>query len=179
MRSRFPTLGQLSREDASGDEGKARVSSSDREQASRDCAAEQGAVQHAHLRGWRRHLCNTMGAMGLVLALLGAILPIMPTTPFLLLAAACFLRSSPRLHARLIANPTFGPYIEQWQCDHTLPRRIKRRAYLLLLFSFSISLIWIEPRAAKIGVALFGLLLTAALAAVPCTRAGHEVERLR
>ena len=109
----------------------------------------------------------------------GAVLPIVPTTPFLLLAASCFLRTSPRLHAKLLANPTFGPYIEQWQHDHTVPRHAKRRGYLLIVISFAISISWIEPVGVKIGVGLFGLLLLACLAWVPPTPRGREVDRLR
>lgn len=81
--------------------------------------------------GW---LCAALGA-------LGAFLPVLPTTPFLLLATACFLRSSPRLHARLLANERFGPYLRQWEQDRSVPRSAKHRAYALVALTFAVSIL--------------------------------------
>jgi uncharacterized membrane protein YbaN (DUF454 family) len=68
--------------------------------------------------GW---LCVGLGAIGVVL-------PVLPTTPFLLLAAACFARSSPRLYRRLLASRTFGPTIRRWQETRSISRRTKMTA---------------------------------------------------
>ena len=59
------------------------------------------------------------------LATLGAFLPLLPTTPFLLLAVGCFARSSPRLHRKLMEHPTFGPLIRDWNEHRTIPLRAK------------------------------------------------------
>lgn len=69
------------------------------------------------------------------LAILGVILPILPTTPFLLVAAACFAKSSPRLQKRLLANKTFGPLIHEWQQHRSIPRKAKRIALLTMVLS--------------------------------------------
>ena len=74
--------------------------------------------------------------------MVGAFFPVLPTTPFLLLAAACFARSSPALHKRLLGNRIFGPYIAQWQRDHTIPRDAKRKAYTVVVLTFALS-IWL------------------------------------
>ena len=73
-----------------------------------------------------------LGFLFLALAVVGAFLPVLPTTPFLLVAAACFARSSPAFHRRLLANRVFGPYLVQWQHDHSVPREAKRKAYEVL-----------------------------------------------
>ncbi len=69
------------------------------------------------------------------LAILGVILPILPTTPFLLVAAACFARSSPAMQRRLLANKTFGPMIHDWQKHRSIPRKAKRIALLTMILS--------------------------------------------
>ena len=73
-------------------------------------------------------LCG--GYLSLGLAVIGAILPLMPTTIFLLIAAWCFGRSSPALRAKLLANPRFGPMLRNWQEHGSISRRAKRAALL-------------------------------------------------
>lgn len=63
------------------------------------------------------------GAVGLALA--GAVLPLLPTTPFLLVAAWAFARSSPRLDAWLRAHPRLGPPLAAWEARRAIPRRAK------------------------------------------------------
>jgi uncharacterized membrane protein YbaN (DUF454 family) len=69
------------------------------------------------------------------LAILGIVLPILPTTPFLLVAAACFAKSSPVMQRRLLANKTFGPLIHDWQKYRSIPRKAKRIALLTMILS--------------------------------------------
>lgn len=56
---------------------------------------------------------------------MGAVLPLLPTVPFLLLAAFCFARSSVRLHRWLVGHPTFGPPIRDWEERGAIGRRAK------------------------------------------------------
>lgn len=69
------------------------------------------------------------------LAILGAILPILPTTIFLIMATACFAKSSPRLQRKLLNNKTFGPLIHEWQQHRSIPRKAKRIALLTIILS--------------------------------------------
>jgi len=80
-------------------------------------------------------LLKIIGLMFVGLALLGAVLPILPTTPFLLVAAACFAKSSPTLQAKLLANKTFGPIIRDWQESRSISLKAKRVALLTMLLS--------------------------------------------
>lgn len=65
------------------------------------------------------------GLISLALAIAGAFLPLLPTTPFLLVAAFAFARSSPRLHNWLVNHRQFGPMIENWQRHGAISRRAK------------------------------------------------------
>jgi hypothetical protein len=111
-------------------------------------------------------LCTALGAAG-------AFLPLLPTTPFLLLAAACFVRSSPALHRRLLANRIFGPYLAQWQRDHTVPRDAKRKAYGLVVLTFAVSIAVSEATWVRVTLACLGLALIGFLAWLPTTPRGR------
>lgn len=69
------------------------------------------------------------GFLLVFLAAVGVVLPVLPTTPLLILAAACFARSSPTFYRWLLDNRLFGPYLVQWRRDYSVPREAKRKAY--------------------------------------------------
>ena len=72
-----------------------------------------------------RVLLMVAGTVCLCLGAIGIFLPILPTTPFLLLAAACYMRSSERLHKWLINNRWFGEYIKNYQAGRGIPKKTK------------------------------------------------------
>lgn len=108
-----------------------------------------------HAKGLHKWLLQGIGWVCVVLALAGIPLPLLPTTPFLLLAGACFIRSSPALHRRLQEDPRIGPYIRQWNRDHSIPRGARRRAYLLVVISFSLSIALIESVGLRVMLGVF------------------------
>src|SRR3546814_2859167 len=63
----------------------------------------------------RRHFYLACGFLSLGLGAIGAFLPLLPTVPFMILAAFCFARSSPALEARLLEHRHFGPHIRRWR----------------------------------------------------------------
>jgi uncharacterized membrane protein YbaN (DUF454 family) len=72
------------------------------------------------------------GIVALATGLVGIVLPLLPTTPFLLLAAFCFARSSPALHDWIIHHPRFGPPIQDWRSHRAISRKAKTGAMALL-----------------------------------------------
>lgn len=85
-------------------------------------------------------LLNLIGIIAVVLAVLGVFLPLLPTTPFLLLASACFVKSSPRLHRWLLNNPLFGEYLRNIQEKKGIPLKGKVITLLLLWTSLAFSI---------------------------------------
>ena len=73
----------------------------------------------------RQTLLVAAGLVALGLGLIGIVLPGLPTTPFVLLAAACFARASPRLHGWLTTHRYLGPMVRDWEANRSLPLHVK------------------------------------------------------
>lgn len=96
--------------------------------------------------GARRAFFLVLGLMFTGLGVLGAFLPVMPTTIFLILAAACFGRSSPRLDAWLMNHPQFGPTLRDWRTYGAISRRGKSFALGGMTLGYGIFLIGSRPQ---------------------------------
>jgi len=79
------------------------------------------------------------GLIALALGFVGVVLPLLPTTPFLLVAAYAFARSSPRLEAWLVNHKHFGALIRNWQRDGSIGRRTKISAAIVMALTFVLS----------------------------------------
>ena len=79
-------------------------------------------------------LLMILGSVALALGIIGAFLPLLPTTPFLLLAAALYFRSSPRLYEWLLSHPHLGEYIRNFRENKAIPLRVK---------IVSVTLVWV------------------------------------
>lgn len=91
--------------------------------------------------GLRRAFWFAVGTLALLLGALGVILPVLPTTPFVILAAFAFGKSSPALHAWLENNATFGPLIRDWRENGAIAPRIKALACTMMISAFALSLV--------------------------------------
>ena len=73
-----------------------------------------------------------LGSFFVMIGAIGAVVPGLPTTMFLILAAACYIRSSQRLYDWLITNKTFGPYLKDYREGKGIPRRAKKIALIMM-----------------------------------------------
>ena len=100
------------------------------------------------------------GTVALVLGIVGIFVPLLPTTPFVLLAAACYARGSRRFHRWLLTQRTFGPIVREWEQHRAIPYRTKLFAVALMSLTFGASIVfvveavWLKSVLAVIGVAL-------------------------
>lgn len=114
-----------------------------------------------------RWLYLGVGITALLLGILGIFLPILPTTPFILLAAACFARSSERFHVFLLGNRITGPIIYEWCMHRSIPRRVKRWVYLMITLSFGSSIVIVSAVWLKLMLAILAIVLTLFIWRIP------------
>lgn len=89
---------------------------------------------------WKKLLLITAGWLAVILGVMGIFLPILPTTPFLILAASCFAKSSERFYTWLINSPLLGPIILDWQKNRVVSGRTKLWSLTVIVMTFSISI---------------------------------------
>ncbi|GMU73013.1 MAG: YbaN family protein [Burkholderiales bacterium] len=112
--------------------------------------SERAGPTGLHPSATVRWLLLVAGIVATALGVVGAFLPVLPTTPFLLLAAACFARASPKLDRRLTESKTFGPMIVEWRTHRAIPWRTKLVALGLMSAMIAVSATWfVEPWWAK------------------------------
>lgn len=126
-----------------------------------ESVTDDGTVHHRHPFPMRL-LFAGLGTLFMLLGVLGIFLPVLPTPPFLLLAAACYARSSGRVYRWLLQHAHFGPLIREWREHRSMPYRAKRMALLLIALSFGCASIvffvpgWPAKLAMGAGVLLLG-----------------------
>jgi hypothetical protein len=96
---------------------------------------------HRETHRWLRPVLWVAGTLALLLGIIGIVVPGLPTTPFVLLAGACYMRASPRAHAWLLRNRTFGPILREWERHHSVAPRVKRIALATMALTAGFS-IW-------------------------------------
>ena len=103
-----------------------------------------------------RILFILLGSLSLVLAVVGIFLPLLPTTPLLLLAAALYLRSSPRLYEWLLNHKYLGSYIRNFREHRAIPLRAKIVSVALIWITLLYCALWVVPQI-WIKILLIGL----------------------
>jgi uncharacterized membrane protein YbaN (DUF454 family) len=107
------------------------------------------------------------GFAALILAVAGVLLPILPTTPFVLLAAACFARSSKHFHAKLLTHRIAGPIIREWVQYRSIRPQVKRWVYFLLALSFCSSILMMPYGWPQVMLGMLGVVLAAFIWRIP------------
>lgn len=121
-----------------------------------------------------RALFVTAGLVSLALGLAGLLLPLLPTTPFLLLAAGCFSRGSSRMHGWLLRLPVAGRMIEDYARLGGLTRRTKRAAIVFLWLTMGISAVALSASTGLVMLlAVVGVAVSVVILALPNAASGH------
>ncbi len=87
-----------------------------------------------------RIIWASIGLISVGLGIIGILLPLLPTVPFMILAAFCFARSSERLHDWLLSHPKFGPVIKDWRSNGAIRPHVKKLSTVSVAAVFAISL---------------------------------------
>lgn len=103
------------------------------------------------LAGTARLFWRLAGLISLALGIIGVFLPLLPTTPFVLLSAFCFSRGSQRLHDWLLAHPRLGPPIHEWRDHGAISKKAKRLAAAAMLLAFLLAWLGGAPKEALIA----------------------------
>ena len=119
-----------------------------------------------------RRLLVGLGAISLALGVVGIVMPVLPTTPFLLLTAALWSRSSERFYVWLLTHRFFGPPITRYRRDRCIPAGTKALAITMLAVSMTITIVWFIPvPAVKVLLACIGVGSATWILRIPTCRA--------
>jgi hypothetical protein len=127
-------------------------------------AATGDRAQHSRLV---RVACAVVGTVALGLGLVGLVIPVLPTTPFLLLAAACYARASERLYTWLIGQRALGPIVTQWRQSRSVQPGVKTRALIMVVITFGASLLLVDSLLLRLVLVITAVILLAFLARIP------------
>ena len=111
-------------------------------------------------KGLKKSLLVVAGTLSLVVGVIGIFLPLLPTTPLLLLAAYCYLKSSDKLYQRLMNSKRLGPYIQNYLEKKAVTRRIKFSALAFLWISLTISIVLFNNLYIRLLLGLVGIVVS-------------------
>ncbi len=117
-----------------------------------------------------------LGLICVGLGTLGIVLPVLPTTPFILLAAYFFVRSSPRLHAWLMRHPRYGPMIRKFQKGQGLTLRVKLTSLAMAYATVTVSIIVVDLLPVRIFLVVLMAIMTGYMIKIPTCLPGPDTE---
>ena len=129
-----------------------------------------------------RLLLIAAGSLALAVGIVGLFLPVLPTTPLLLVAAACYLRSSSRLYTWLLRHKLFGKTIRAYLENRAVRRRTRNAALAILWSSLALSawlvgLFWVRLALLVVGIGVSTHLLSLRLLAEPASKRDQPLEK--
>lgn len=122
---------------------------------------------------FKRYFLIGLGWFSVVMGVIGIFLPVLPTTPFILLAAWCFSRSSDRFHDWLRNHKRLGFIVRSWEDGRGLPRHIRNRVLVLLWVSLISTSLIIGQLWVAVGLLLLGMGVSWYLLSLPILEAHH------
>lgn len=108
-----------------------------------------------------RFFLFSIGVIALILGAIGAFLPLLPTTPFVLLAAWCFVKSSPKAHQWIYRQPVLGDALRNWENNRAISRRAKITALTMILISAIV--MWFKVPNMWLKISVYLLLTTVSI----------------
>jgi len=121
----------------------------------------------------RKTLYTILGHLFVVIGGIGVFVPILPTTPFIILAFACYIRGSMRFRKVLLRSKTFGPLIRNWVRYGAIPARAKAIAVVMIVFSMSLSMYVVPLVSVRVSLVVIGICVSTYI----LTRPSRNVER--
>jgi len=126
-----------------------------------------GSDHEGPAEGLKKTALLVAGSLSLGLGIIGVFVPLLPTTPFLLLAAACYVRSSPRLYRWLMANRLLGTYIRNYRSGAGVPRRAKIASICFLWLTIGYSAAYVVHSApVRVVLVLIAIGVTVHIASI-------------
>ena len=135
---------------------------------------EPDLTEDSHRPSLVKVILRSAGTAFVSLALGGLFVPLLPTIPFLLLAAWCYSRSSSDLYRRLLEHRVLGPILRDWNESRSVSPKAKWTGVVLVLLSFAVSIVWlVDTTVLRIVLGAVGLLLMGFLVSLPTRRNGQ------
>jgi uncharacterized membrane protein YbaN (DUF454 family) len=119
--------------------------------------------KHSKVRLVRNALLSACGLVALGLGTIGIILPLLPTTPFLLLAAFCFFHGSPGLHRWLESRPWIGAQLRLWRSQRSVSEKTRKLALIYLWLMIGISVFQITGLVYQLGLLMIAVIVSGIL----------------
>ena len=107
----------------------------------------------------KNFLLITIGWISVGLGVVGVVLPLLPTTPFILLAASCFAKSSPRFHFWLINHTFFGPIVRNFSHNEAIPPDICIRIVIFIICTLGLTIVIMNQLWVTVTLTILGIIL--------------------
>lgn len=128
------------------------------------------------LNSIKKYLLLFIGTLSLGLGIIGILLPVLPTTPFLLLSSFCYLRSSKRLYNWLIYHRIFGAYLYNYLTYKAVTRRTKVVALIFLWWGLTVSMLLIDHLHIRLFLAFIGIAVSIHLLMLKTIKASEMIK---